>query len=581
LSGERKRVRCAIYTRKSSEEGLEQSFNSLHAQREACQAFIVSQRLEGWREIEANYDDGGYSGGSLERPAVKALLADIDAGKVDVVVVYKVDRLTRSLADFAKIVERFDARGVSFVSVTQQFNTASSMGRLTLNVLLSFAQFEREVTGERIRDKIAASKKKGMWTGGPVPLGYNLKEHKLVVNQDEAPIVRQIYRRYLELGCVRKLQAELEERGVLSKRRVSRLGRKSGGVPYSRGALYSILQNRLYLGQIAHRGALYAGQHPAIIDETLWQDVQTRLKANTVAKHTGARAAEPSLLAGLLYDDRGNRLIPSHCRKGGRRYRYYFSEATLGTGKGLGAVRRIPAAELEDLVRRRLSTFLLSSNDLVAQLGQTDDSAFTTKALTTAGQAKGTALPKSAVSDVRAFLLAVSVRVVISQEKITVPVARRSLRAKLLGAPPPAGMRPRSQADRPQSDEEDAVILTIDAKLSRLGSEIRLILPPEVIAERTKRLDEALIKAIARARSWYEKLLAGDVDSLATIAKQLRVHPRYVGRIFRCAFLAPSIVEAILEGRQPPQLTVEKLRLGAPVLWTDQHKRIGPLSIHG
>jgi hypothetical protein len=441
-------------------------------------------------------------------------------------------------------------------------------------VLLSFAQFEREVTGERIRDKIAASKKKGMWTGGPVPLGYDVKEHKLVVNQAEAQIVRQIYERYLELGCVRKLQAELEEGGVLSKRRVSRLGRKSGGVPYSRGALYSILQNRLYLGQIAHRGALYAAQHSAIIEDNLWQGVQTRLEANTVAKRTGTRAAEPSVLAGLLYDDRGNRLIPSHCRKGGRRYRYYFSEATLGTGKGLGAVRRIPAAELEDLVRRRLSTFLLSSTDLVAQLGTADDRAVTAKALTVAGKAKGTALPISAGSDLRAFLLAIGARVVVSQEKITVSVTRRALRATLLEAPPPAGARPQSSADRVRSDDDDTVILTIDAKLSRLGSEVRLILPPEVNVERTKCVDKALIKAIARARSWYEKLLAGEVDSLATIAQQLRVHPRYVGRIFRCAFLAPSIVEAILEGRQPPQLTVEKLRFGVPVLWTDQHKRI-------
>src|SRR5574341_307868 len=238
MTQERKRLRCAIYTRKSSEEGLEQSFNSLDAQREACLAFVESQRHEGWKPLEAHYDDGGYSGGSMERPALKTLLSDIDAGKIDVVVVYKVDRLTRSLADFAKIVERFDARRVSFVSVTQQFNTASSMGRLTLNVLLSFAQFEREVTGERIRDKIAASKKKGMWMGGPVPLGYDLKDRKLIVNEAEAKIVRQIFGRYLELGCVRKLQAELKTKGIASKRRVSRSGKKSGGVPYSRGALY-------------------------------------------------------------------------------------------------------------------------------------------------------------------------------------------------------------------------------------------------------------------------------------------------------------------------------------------------------
>jgi DNA invertase Pin-like site-specific DNA recombinase len=248
---------CAVYTRKSSEEGLEQSFNSLDAQREACAAYIQSQRHEGWKALEGRYDDGGFSGGSMERPGLRALLVDIEAGKVDVVVVYKVDRLTRSLADFAKMVELFDRHGVSFVSVTQQFNTTTSMGRLTLNVLLSFAQFEREVTGERIRDKIAASKRKGMWMGGPIPLGYDLQDRKLVPNAKEVGLVRRIFERYLALGCVKKLKAELEAQGVLSKTRLSRTGRKSGGVPYSRGALYSILQNRLYLGQVPHRqGAL-------------------------------------------------------------------------------------------------------------------------------------------------------------------------------------------------------------------------------------------------------------------------------------------------------------------------------------
>jgi DNA invertase Pin-like site-specific DNA recombinase len=275
---ERKRLRCAIYTRKSSEEGLEQSFNSLDAQREAGAAFVESQRHEGWKALAARYDDGGYSGGSMERPALKALLADIDAGKVNVVVVYKVDRLTRSLADFAKMVERFDARGVCFVSVTQQFNTAGSMGRLTLNVLLSFAQFEREVTGERIRDKIAASKKKGMWMGGVVPLGYDLENRKLAVNAGEAEIVREIFEQYLKLGCVRKLQLALKAQGITSKRRESRTGNRSGGAPYSRGALYKILQNRLYRGEIPHRGEVYLGEHPAIVTIALWERVQARLR---------------------------------------------------------------------------------------------------------------------------------------------------------------------------------------------------------------------------------------------------------------------------------------------------------------
>jgi DNA invertase Pin-like site-specific DNA recombinase len=258
-------IRCAIYTRKSSEEGLEQSFNSLDAQREACRAFISSQKHEGWRSLSTLYDDGGYSGATADRPALKRLLEDVQARKIDAVVVYKVDRLTRSLADFAKIIEVFDAQKVSFVSVTQQFNTTTSMGRLTLNVLLSFAQFEREVTGERIRDKIAASKRKGMWMGGTIPLGYDMKKHKLIVNPAEAERVREIYRQYLKLGCVSKLRVDLENRDMRSKKRISQTGRKSGGAAYSRGALYNILQNRIYLGEIEHCGQVYPGEHKGIV----------------------------------------------------------------------------------------------------------------------------------------------------------------------------------------------------------------------------------------------------------------------------------------------------------------------------
>src|SRR5438105_2637713 len=310
-------IRCAIYTRKSSEEGLEQSFNSLDAQSEACRAFIASQRHEGWRSNTKTYDDGGYSGGSLERPALQLLLEDIKQGKLDAVVVYKVDRLTRSLADFAKIIEIFDSHEVSFVSVTQQFNTTSSMGRLTLNVLLSFAQFEREVTGERIRDKIAASKRKGMWMGGKVPLGYDLRDRKLIVNVEEAQRVRTIYQRYLNLGCVAKLKVDLDRKGVKSKQRIAENGNRSGGTSYSRGALYQILQNHLYLGEIDHRGQIYAGEHQGIVHRELWDQVQARLRTNNQANQNGLRLKAPSLLAGLLYDARGNRFTPAPTSKNG------------------------------------------------------------------------------------------------------------------------------------------------------------------------------------------------------------------------------------------------------------------------
>src|SRR5712671_1170425 len=294
--------RCAVYTRKSSEEGLEQDFNSLQAQREACEAFIKSQAGEGWRLVKTAYDDGGISGGTMERPALQRLLSDIDEGRVDVVVVYKIDRLTRSLADFAKIVEIFDAKGVSFVSVTQQFNTTPSMGRLTLNVLLSFAQFEREVTGERIRDKIAASKRKGMWMGGVPPLGYEACDRKLTPIESEAETVRHIFQRYAELGSVRLLKAELEARGIRSKRWTSAAGRRWGGKPLARGALYLMLQNRIYRGEIVHKDQSYPGEHEPIIDEPLWEEVQAKLAANAVERTTGERTLSPSLLAGLLYD---------------------------------------------------------------------------------------------------------------------------------------------------------------------------------------------------------------------------------------------------------------------------------------
>jgi DNA invertase Pin-like site-specific DNA recombinase len=308
MSAEPKVVtRCAIYTRKSSEEGLEMSFNSLDAQREACQAFIVSQRHEGWRAIPSRYDDGGFSGGTLDRPALKRLLEDVEANKVDTIVVYKVDRLTRSLADFAKIVEALDARKVSFVSVTQQFNTTTSMGRLTLNVLLSFAQFEREVTGERIRDKIAASKRKGMWMGGTIPLGYDLKERKLIVNPEEANLVRRFFHLYRELECVSKLKMRLDQEGITSKVRTSAAGNRSGGTSYSRGALYDILQNRIYLGEIQHRGQNYPGKHEAIVPRELWERVQDQLSSDNQGRRNGLKANSPSLLVGLLQDVDGNR----------------------------------------------------------------------------------------------------------------------------------------------------------------------------------------------------------------------------------------------------------------------------------
>src|SRR5713101_7190009 len=364
------RKRCAIYTRKSSEEGLEQEFNSLAAQREACEAYIRSQRNEGWVLSRTRYDDGGFSGGNLERPALQRLLADIRAGRIDIVVVYKVDRLTRSLADFARLVEIFDAQGASFVSVTQQFNTTSSMGRLTLNVLLSFAQFEREVTGERIRDKIAASKKKGMWMGGNVPLGYDASERTLVINPAEAETVRRIFALYRELGCVRRVNEEADRLKLRTKCSTTANGTERGGKPFSRGHIYRLLSNPIYIGQIAHKGQLYSAQHPALIDAGTWTAVRNRFDANVSDHRRKANAAEPSLLAGVLVDARGERLTPSHAVKKGRRYRYYVSTALITEG-GTDRTRgwRLAAQEIEDAVIRVLGDALTSRAMLLERFG--------------------------------------------------------------------------------------------------------------------------------------------------------------------------------------------------------------------
>ena len=359
-------VYCAIYTRKSSEEGLEQGFNYLDAQREACAAFVLSQKALGWQVLPETYDDGGYSGGNVERPALQRLLANIAAKRIKVVVVYKVDRLTRSLADFAKMVELFAAQGVSFVSVTQQFNTTSSMGRSTLNVLLSFAQFEREVTGERIRDKIAASKRKGMWMGGVAPIGYVPNERTLAIDEAQAPRVREIYRLYLELRCVRSLQVELVQRGWVTPERITRRADAGGGRPFSRGHLYRILGNPIYIGQIVHKDEVYAGNHPAVIEPALWQEVQARLAANRQGHRVRANAASPSPLAGLVFDDRGARLTPSHAQKGSRRYRYYVGP---GQPDAVKPALRIPAQELEDAVARALIGLLKDESRLLSSMG--------------------------------------------------------------------------------------------------------------------------------------------------------------------------------------------------------------------
>src|SRR4051794_27769265 len=355
-------VRCAIYTRVSTEYGLDQEFNSLDAQYDAASAYIKSQAHAGWTLIRSRYDDGGYSGGSTDRPDLQRLLEDIRARKIDVIIVYKVDRLTRSLADFAKLVELFDANGVSFVSVTQQFNTTTSMGRLTLNVLLSFAQFEREVTSERIRDKIGASKRKGLWVGGPLPLGYQMKDGKIAVVEDEAERVRLIFRRYLELGGVNALVRDLRDRNIRSKARLLATGATRGGVLFGRGSLFYLLRNRFYIGEIKYKEEILPGEQPVIMDRALFDAVQQKLTDQWSTRSTIRNASE-HLLTGLLFDDANHRMVPTHATKAGIRYRYYVSLPHLyGESKtaSVGSVSRIPAIEIEDIVVKTINAHLFA-----------------------------------------------------------------------------------------------------------------------------------------------------------------------------------------------------------------------------
>jgi DNA invertase Pin-like site-specific DNA recombinase len=552
------RQRCAIYTRKSSEEGLEQEFNSLAAQCEACEAFIRSQRNEGWVLARTRYDDGGFSGGNLERPALQKLIVDIQAGRIDIVVVYKVDRLTRSLADFARLVELFDAEAVSFVSVTQQFNTTSSMGRLTLNVLLSFAQFEREVTGERIRDKIAASKKKGMWMGGNVPLGYDANERTLVINPAEAETVRRIFVLYRELGCVRRVKEEADRLGLRTKCSTTANGTERGGKLFSRGHLYTLLSNPIYTGQIAHKGELHPGQQPALIDDESWSAVRDQLAANTSDHRRKAKAAEPSLLAGLLVDARGERFTPSHAVKKGRRYRYYISTADAGTDRARGW--RLAAREIEEAVIRILTDALTSPASLVERFGAADVPSDQIRKLL--GRAARLAAALGGSPGERAKLVRELVEKIIVDEKTIMIKLRRGF---LLGEDVP------SSASEAASDS--AVELTAAVAFTRRGAETKLVLQGLAQQTHNSRCDPALIKAIARGRAWFEELATGRARSLQELAKRDGISRRYIRRLVGLAFLSPQLVEAILQGRQSVELTATRLtELDLPLDWTEQHR---------
>jgi site-specific DNA recombinase len=515
----RKTLRCAIYTRVSTDHGLEQGFNSLNAQYDASQAFIRSQAHAGWTPLRAKYDDGGFSGGNTDRPALQRLLADVRAGKIDVVVVYKVDRLTRSLADFAKLVELFDKHEVSFVSVTQQFNTTTSMGRLTLNVLLSFAQFEREVTSERIRDKIAASKRKGLWVGGVVPLGYETKDRKISVNYAEADRVRTIFRRYLKLGSIDRLAADLRRRKILTKMRVLKSGQKVGGISFTRGPLAHLLRNRFYVGDVVFRGKTFKGEQPAIIDRALFDAVQAKLDEQ-LNNHITTRAKSEALLAGRIFDDRGNKMGPSHTRKRGIKYRYYLSSAVVrGEAQQVGSIRRVPAAEIERLVvgalRQRLKT-----------PPPVDD-----RGLINSYLVRIDAKPKQLI--------------------IRLKTKQKSKRHEVI----------RISWCKPSSARRRQILLPAN------------ITPINVRPMRSE-TRSTLVASIARGRQWLQELLANPTASADVIAKREGCSPRKVNMTISLAFLAPDLVKAAIEGRLPRGMGVSRL-CDLPVEWLRQHQALG------
>ncbi len=533
-----RRIRCAIYTRKSSEDGLEQDFNSLDAQREACEAYVASQRHEGWELLSDHFDDGGISGGHLERPALQRLMQQVDAKQVDQIVVYKIDRLTRSLADFAKLVDRLDEAGASFVSVTQSFNTSTSMGRLTLNVLLSFAQFEREVTAERIRDKIAASKRKGLWMGGNVPLGYDPDGRTLRINEEEALTVRTICQLYEDHGTMNHVLEQACGLGLRSKVRRMSDGSLRGGNLMSRGQLHHILTNPVYAGRIRHKGKVFEGQHPAIIDPDRWDEIQARLTDKARVPRTTKHHRDPSPLAGKIVDEAGERLTPSHTKKGDRRYRYYISKRLVTGGTSSEAKQRtwrIPAKALEEAVGPAVGAQV---RELASR---TMDQSITPHQLTELDLATALDLVRS---------------VRISPGRLDID------------------LNPEGVTRLFESEQEiglDNLKIALPFTERRRGVEVKL-----VVGDGAAQIDQTLLTNVALANHWYQQLKDG--RSFEEIASKAGTSKRRVQQIVELAFLAPDIVRDITKGMQPLGLTSDwYLRHTLPADWQAQRERIATL----
>jgi len=551
------KMRCAIYTRVSTEAGLDQDFNSLDAQYDAARAYIRSQAHAGWSLFRTRYDDGGFSGGSTDRPALQRLLADIRAHRINVIVVYKVDRLTRSLADFAKLVELFDTHGVSFVSVTQQFNTTTSMGRLTLNVLLSFAQFEREVTSERIRDKIGASKRKGLWVGGVVPLGYQAKDRKITVVTEEAKTVRHIFRRYLELGSLNLLLADLRTTGIKTKIRPLSNGRTIGGIPLTRGPLAVLLRNRFYIGEVRYRGEVFPGEQTAILDRSLFDAVQTKLDQQRT-NYAKTRQQSDSLLMGRIFDNFGNRMTPSYAVKKGVRYRYYISAALIqGQLEKAAKLSRVPAAEIETLIINAVRKHLGANTHNGAKA--TSPSSLSDKELISTHIAR---------VDVKPDHLAIQLAAMPGQQN-GVQNRRRPL---------DYSNDQGQSGDHSGHSHTNADILVVPWKKTPSKRPRGIISPAPTSPRQDPRPIRAetrakLVTAIARGRLWLDELTAGTCTNEQIAAKE-NCTVRQVNMTISLAFLAPALVQAAVDGRLPRGIGIASLR-DAPAEWSRQHAMLG------
>ena len=560
MANSRKLIRCAVYTRKSTEDGLEQEYNSLDAQYDACAAYAQSQRHEGWALVKERYDDGGFSGGTMDRPALKRLLADIEAGKVDIILLYKIDRLTRSLSDFAKIVEILDKQEASFVSITQSFNTTTSMGRLTLNMLLSFAQFEREVTGERIRDKIAASKRKGIWMGGPVPLGYDVVDRKLVVNEDEAHLVRHIMQRYVALRSVRQLMEELDRDGHRTKVQKLKTGATRGDCVFRVGNLYHLLANRVYRGLIVHKGDAFPGEHKAIVPEDLWNDVQAKLVGRSQGGSSRAIRKRTGILSGLLYDSGGRAMVLTHTRKGNRQFHYY---ANRYESLGDATAGRVRAQDLEGIVTGQLVEMLGSASETESLLEPGTYTANQLHALIEATANLVGYLQNANDIAKQQLIYTIVDRIDVHDDRIVISIDNRALLTHL----------DPSQSLQPVST--NLVIERIALRLRR-GKAMKLVVPPSSANDASALRDDKLIALIAEGRATMALIRANQQKSIPILAAEHKRCRIRLAKVAKLGCLAPDIVTAIIEGRQPLRLTPGKLLAAdLPTNWDEQKRLLG------